>query len=244
MVLFSTTRLTLKEKEGVLLMAQNDGVSSTRLDNMSIQYGSQVVTLDINPQQYEITWPHRTTVSQTQTTVAVQDFSHGLGTITLSGNTGVKLMSDGTSGKQRMDNLQSILDNYVLASNGGMRPANPLIFYNNTDGYSYTVHIDADGYSIQRDVDNPLWYVYAINFIILKPAGEADPNDRDSTELGNIYPSVTGLNNVQTSEAVSTAGTATTGNSAATSAAAVNPNTSSTTSTSAATAAAQATGAK
>lgn len=188
-------------------MPQNDG--NNTLQRMSLQYGDQIVTLGINPQQYQITFPQRSIATQTQNTIAVQDFGQGLGTITFSGNTGWRSGYDSYAGRSRMDALQSILTNYTKASNAGLRPPNPLTFYNNTDDYSYTVHVNEEGWSIQRDADNPLWFTYAVNLMIIKPAGESDPNDRYSAELGNIYPSVSGVNNTQTNLA---SGNATTGN--------------------------------
>jgi len=165
---------------------------------MALQYGSQVVTLEINPQQYQISFPQRSVVTQTQNTVAVQDFGQGLGTITFSGNTGWRSGYDTYAGRNRMDALQSILSNYTNASKGGMRPPNPLVFYNNTDDYSYTVHVSEEGWSVERSADNPLWFTYAVNLVILKPAGETDPNERYASQLGNIYPSIDGVGNNQT----------------------------------------------
>ena len=146
----------------------------------------------VNPEDYKITFPQRTTVSKTRSSTVVEDFGQGVGTLTFSGSTGYQRDGNGLNGKQRMDLLESFLILYANSTydtaSSEMAQRRELYFYNFTDDKSYRVHLAPEGYSIRRSKDNPLLFFYEVNLYILGSAGKPQPNEINNAVIDeNVF---------------------------------------------------------
>lgn len=154
-------------------MTQSDG--KHHLQRMMFVWGDRVYKFKLNPQQYEIKHPQRSTVVKTQSKYVVEDFNSDVATITISGHTGVFKGRGFTD----MVELSKLLTDYADTSpRYGSTPNTPINFYNLTDNEFYSCHLAPGGWSVTRDVASPLFYNYDINLIILGKVGAiANPGD-------------------------------------------------------------------
>lgn len=138
------------------------------------KYGTDILTLRINPSQYEYSAPQRQTSFKTQGNIVVEDYGVDLKTITFSGNTGMGVDADGNNGEQRLEKIKKFIVGYQEDSNYGQIPTTTLEFYNMMDAGtpSYTVTIAQQGFQYSRDDQNPLTYNYAISMIVIKDASD------------------------------------------------------------------------
>jgi len=143
----------------------------------------------INPENYKEEHPQRSTVFKTRSATVVEDFGADLVKITFSGTTGFKRDSNG-SGADRLFRLKDLLETYAQSGHRidevGIPPTE-LRFYNFTDGGSYVVHMDSDGFSIERSAERPLLYDYSISLIVLRKASDPNIRDVDDAVLGNKF---------------------------------------------------------
>ena len=138
------------------------------------KYGKNILTLRINPSQYEYSAPQRQTSFKTQGNIVVEDYGADLKTITFSGNTGMGVDADGNNGEKRLEKIKNFIVGYQEDSNYGQIPTTTLEFYNmmDADKPSYTVTIAQQGFQYSRDDQNPLTYNYAISMIVIKDASD------------------------------------------------------------------------
>lgn len=138
------------------------------------KYGSSILTLRVNPSQYEYSAPQRQTSFKTQGNIVVEDYGVDLKTITFSGSTGMGKDADGNTGEDRLEKIKRFIVGYQEDSNYGQIPTNTLEFYNMMDvgTPSYTVTIAQQGFQYSRDDQNPLIYNYAISMVVIKDAGD------------------------------------------------------------------------
>lgn len=146
----------------------------------------------VNPQQYKHSKPQRSTVVKTKSNIIVEDFGMDLATIAFSGTTGFKKDANGRTGEDRLRDLEAFLEVYATQGGDGNVSPNELIFHNFTEGQSFVVHLDKGGFEMERSVDQPILFNYAINLVVLRDA--STPSDRETIdpELGNTAPSIGG----------------------------------------------------
>lgn len=141
---------------------------------------------NINPDDYEETHPQRTSVIRTREAVVVEDFGPDIGTIRFSGTTGVGTKG---SGAKKLFALEKILTDYSKSGYTTEPNGNPnnaqLLFYNNTDGKSWYVHLDEEGFNIRRTAEESLLYRYSISLKILRDASQPSKREVEGARMGN-----------------------------------------------------------
>lgn len=146
----------------------------------------------VNPEEYTLDMPQRTSVIKTKSDIVVEDYGKDIETITFSGTTGFKPIREGNrtmSGKDKMDELQNMVEKYADSGGSGNRNASPILFYNMTDNKYYKVHLAPQGLRITRSKDEPLLFRYEITLLVLCRAFEPDRNSIADPEIGNVAPS-------------------------------------------------------
>lgn len=181
-------------------MAQADGKNELQRVSLNLRASDNTnlwYNFMINPEEYEERHPQRTSVFRTREAVVVEDFGPDIGTIQFSGTTGFRTIQEGSGGPvrngvERLRALEDLIGRYSLSgytTEPGGNPNNAeLIFYNRTDGKSWYVHIDTDGFSITRSATESLLYRYSLSLLILRKASEPDERDKDSAYIGNPIP--------------------------------------------------------
>lgn len=145
-------------------MPQSDGVNS--LKRMEFEFNGQSYAFNINPEEYNIQEPNRSTVTQTKSGAFVDDFGAGLQTVYLKGQTGFR----GTAGIEKFKELRNFIRGYWSSITPGQTVTNELTWHNFTDDESWIVHTDPQGFKLMRSTTNPLLYYYEIYLICLRPA--------------------------------------------------------------------------
>lgn len=155
-------------------MPQYDKYNNVGLKRMAFKYGSSVVTLAINPQNYEYQETQRATTIKTQSDNVIEQYGPDFPTITFSGHTGYNKNPKGygtsknaSSGKKRFDTLMDLITGYQAREVDGAAKTGDLYFYNYTDDKSYTVTIPSGGFQYSRSVDTPLLFNYSISLVVL-----------------------------------------------------------------------------
>lgn len=198
---------TTMRKEEVTI-GQSDGRGTLKnglldkLDRISLRLktdkGDRWYNFQVNPENYEESHPQRTTTFKTREAVVVEDFGPDLGTITFSGTTGFRRVN-GRNGAERLYELKNLIEEYGLSgftTEPGGNPNNAeLIFYNRTEGESWYVHLDNDGFIINRSAEESLLHRYTISLIILRRASKPDYREVTNPKIGNPLPT----NNYKTS---------------------------------------------
>lgn len=174
---------------------QSDGLSSEGLHRVALRLvgehsGEQLAYYKflINPEDYKETFPQRATVVRTRSATVVEDYGPDLTKISFKGTTGFRVDKDGKTGADRMFELQALLERYGISGHQMDSSRNiptELEFYNFTDDSSYSVHLDTEGFSIERSAQRALLYDYSINLIVLRKLSE--PNTRDTSQIGNPF---------------------------------------------------------
>ena len=147
-------------------MPQSDG--KNQLKRMELEYKGESYTFTLNPEEYSLDEPSRSTVTQTKGGAWVDDFGPGLKVITISGTTGFNK----GQGESKFKKLRDLVRKYMSDRTPGRAVENEMIFHNYTDGESWVVHVDPTGFRTLRSKNQPLLYRYEIRFIVLRSAGE------------------------------------------------------------------------
>lgn len=147
-------------------MPQSDG--KNRLKRIELEYKGESYTFTLNPEEYSLDEPSRSTVTQTKGGAWVDDFGPGLKVITISGTTGFNK----GQGESKFKKLRDLIRKYMSDRTPGRTVENEMIFHNYTDGESWVVHVDPTGFRTLRSKNQPLLYRYEIRFIVLRSAGE------------------------------------------------------------------------
>lgn len=147
----------------------------------------------INPENYTETYPQRTNMFKTRSSVIIEDFGPDMPTIDFSGTTGFGNLgsTNNGTGYDRMMELKSFLQEYSMSGhlvNGVQRPNLELYLYNHTDGGYYAVHLKPEGFSIERSADKSLLYNYKISLIVLRDANAKNPNNENTAGVGVNIP--------------------------------------------------------
>lgn len=176
-------------------MGQSDGMGGT-LSRIALKVEGDGTTgwyrFQVNPASYSHSKPQRVTIFKTKSNIITEDFGKDIETIQFSGTTGFRKDANGKTGKDRLEDLQSFLDDYANQGGNGNRSKSELTFYNFTDDQYFIVHLAPEGLKIERSVDQPLLYTYTISLVVLRKAGEPAERDQTNPEIGNANPSVGG----------------------------------------------------
>lgn len=179
-------------------MSQADGYNTLKRISLNLKTPSESrwYNFKINPEEYQEQHPQRSNVFRTREAVVLEDFGPDVSRVSFSGTTGFRYMQDDKiegnrvmNGAARLFRLEKLINDYALSSRTSEPGENPnnaeLIFYNNTDGKAWYVHLDEDGFMIERSADESLLYRYSLSFIILRKS--SDPLDReiDGVDIGN-----------------------------------------------------------
>lgn len=173
-------------------MPQSDGKNTLKRFELELRGPSGTNSIwyrfQVNPQSYKESFPQRSTVYRTRTSVVVEDYGRDLGQLEFSGTTGLKVDKEGKNGADRLKSLKKIIEDY---SSAGHRVDDveqtelELIFYNRTDGGSYYVHLAPEAIQIERSAEQSLLYNYRLAFIIIRNADDPDTRDVDEAVIGN-----------------------------------------------------------
>lgn len=170
-------------------MAQADN-GTRQLQRMAIQLSDKTLyRFQVNPQNYTISRPQRTSVFKTRTHVIVEDYGPDIPTIKFSGTTGLRKVN-GKSGADRLKELQAVIARYANAGHAEGTQSLEMYFHNFTDGESYAVHLGPEGISVERNAERPLLYDYTINLLILREATQPSPDKIDLPATGNYGSSI------------------------------------------------------
>lgn len=143
----------------------------------------------INPTNMTETRAARNTFTQTEHSVQMQGYGQGLHTIQISGTTGVNR----GKGYDKLKELESLLVKQINSGHDVNTSAGATLsmkFHNFTNGSSWLVELNTDGFSITQSVENPLSYVYTISLVVVGEANLPKDSETSWVTLGNINPSV------------------------------------------------------
>lgn len=150
---------------------------------------TKIYRFRVNPEDYSKEIPHRTSVLKTQSSILYEDYGQDVKTIQFSGQTGLKRRKDFDgkmkNGKDKLDELEDIINKYGNTAGSGNKSSYDMIFYNLTDDESYKVHLSPQGFKIERSSEQSLLYRYQISLVILGDAGEPEFDTIDSSNIGN-----------------------------------------------------------
>lgn len=144
----------------------------------------------VNPENYSLAQPQRTTVMKTRSATVVEDYGADLKQIQFSGTTGYQRDPQGKSGYDRLADLYNLIEEYSLIGHRVDDTNNEsaeMYFYNFTDGGSYVVHLAPEGFAYSRNVERPLLYDYQLSLVVLRRAGDANIRDIQDEEIGNTF---------------------------------------------------------
>lgn len=164
-------------------MAQSDG--RHKLKRMEFEFKGQRFRFHINPQEFNQSEPSRSTVTQTKGGAWVDDFGGGLPTIYIKGTSGFQK----GKGVERFKELRNLIRKYYRNDNPGEEVTDEIKFHNFTDGESWVVHTDTDGFKLLRSKSSPLQYGYEIQLVCLRPASMPNyvPEVVVNTTLGSPF---------------------------------------------------------
>lgn len=179
-------------------MTQSDGYNTLKRVslNLKTEGTNRWYHFKINPEEYQEQYSQRSNVFRTREALVLEDFGPDVGKITFSGTTGFRSIeeyelkgSPKLNGAQRLFRLEELLKEYSLSSRTSEPGENPnnaeLLFYNNTDNKAWYVHLDEDGFSIERTAEESLLYRYSISLIILRETTEPLDREIDDVDIGN-----------------------------------------------------------
>lgn len=153
-------------------MPQEDG--HNELKRMAFSYNGRTVNLWPNPQNYQFQEPQRATTIKTQGDNVIEQYGPDFPIISISGHTGYKIDANGKNGKQRLEDLKSLILSYQSATIDGLAPDKDLTFYNYTDDQSYVVTIPTGGFEYSRSVDTAVLFNYSISMAVLRGSDQPD----------------------------------------------------------------------
>lgn len=150
-------------------MAQSDGKNKLSRFLIKDPKHETSFAFKLNPQKYKMTFPQRVSALKTLDRIVVEDFNGDIPTLSISGHTGFKH----GIGEAQIRALRALLELYSDGTtNYGKSPKGYLELYNFTDEDYYYVTLDQEGYTISRDVENPLIFNYDLNFLIVGRIGK------------------------------------------------------------------------
>lgn len=159
-----------------------------KLRKCALEYKGTFFRFAINPQNLRDARPHRSTVVKTKQNIDVQDFGPDIGQITITGVTGVNR----GKGYDKMKELRSFITNYQNDGGAGVPRSSYLRFHNFTNGESWKVTLNTDGFSLEQDANDPLQYTYTISLLVLSKASLPSYKEVSWVSLGNKSPSIGG----------------------------------------------------
>lgn len=174
-------------------MPQSDG--SHKLKRIALRVGSGGkgwYRFQVNPENYKHTKPQRVTIFKTKSQIITEDFGKDIETIQFSGTTGFRKDAQGRTGKDRLEELSTYIDDYASQGGNGNRSKQELTFFNFTDDVYYVVHLAPEGLSIDRNAEQPLLFTYTLSLVVLRDAGAPPERDQANPDIGNAKPSVGG----------------------------------------------------
>jgi len=141
----------------------------------------------INPQNIIETFPARNVFTKTEGDPYMQGFGSGIHTIQISGNTG---WGHGNEGYNKYVELKNILMNYNNNNEYGLGNVGNFFYHDFTNGYSWQVELNAEGFKFTQSVDRPLLYDFDIAMVVIKPASLPARAEMSYTATGNANPSL------------------------------------------------------
>lgn len=175
-------------------MPQSDGVNN--LHRIALRFpkeggGYDMYRFKVNPENYTIDSPQRTTAIKTKSDIIIEDYGKDIEVINFSGTTGFRPVreEDGLkTGKQKMEQLQSRVSEYAMQGGSGNVSGSYLQFFNFTDDSYYKVHLAPQGLKVTRSKDEPLLFRYEITLVVIGSLTEADRSAVTTEEFGNVNP--------------------------------------------------------
>jgi len=161
------------------------------LRKIAFQLGDTFFRFAVNPDNMVYANPHRTTAVKTKSRIIIEDFQEDIPTVTISGTTGFNptgVASD--RGIAKIREMKNFLAKYASMGGNGNKSSADFYFHDFTNMEHYVVHLSPEGVNYTQDANSPLTYRYDIKFIILRKAGEMDPDDMASPEIGNRFPTL------------------------------------------------------
>lgn len=128
-----------------------------------------VYTFPIRPEQFTLDWPARQTVTQTINGAYQDHWGQGIGTITLSGNTGWRAHGDSQDdGFKKFMALRKIHDDYCQqCGDGDPATVNLELLVAVPDGFGH-YRVSSDRFRTLKSTQSPLLYRYEIQMTVLK----------------------------------------------------------------------------
>lgn len=153
---------------------QNNKYVTIKVQDWTNQFSTHSLRLPINPSLKGYTHGIRTTATQTEGGMWVDNFGMGYPILQLQGNTGWRplygLYNNKTvpDGYQAFYHLYDDIINYFFNLQRMAKPSDTIemIVVDDVDGMSYRV-IPTQNISLQRNRQTPLLFPYTINFIVL-----------------------------------------------------------------------------
>jgi hypothetical protein len=173
-------------------MPMSDGQNV--LKKIAFQIGNRFFRFALNPENFQLSRPHRTTALKTKSRIIIEDFQSDIPTITISGTTGFNPTGRAEDrGIAKIKEMKAYLEAYAEMGGNGNTSSQDFYFHDFTNDESYVVHLSAEGVQYTQDVNAPLMHRYQIKFVILRRS--TDPADEDviNPEIGNRYPSIPGV---------------------------------------------------
>lgn len=162
--------------------AQSDG--KNKLKRIEFVFANTSYKFILNPENYQIDEPNRSTLTQTKGSVFVDDFGAGVASINMSGTTGLRKGSkDPTTGFKKFRELRDLIRAYYSKIPPGVNIPSSLemVFHNHTDDDHWVVTPIL--FSLLRSNSRPLLYMYQIQLSCLRPASSPNYNYISSDTL-------------------------------------------------------------
>ena len=143
-------------------MPQSDGKG--KLKRFEFEYDGNVYTFNINPEEFTMDEPTRSTVTQTKAGAWIDQFGSGVKTIFMRGTTGRK------GGVDKFKALRRQIRDAQEGTTAGKPIEKEMTFHNYTDDESFIVAVDPSGFKLMRSKQNPLLYMYELRLIVIRKA--------------------------------------------------------------------------
>lgn len=141
----------------------------------------------INPQEMTESHAARNSFTNTERNIFMQGYGAGLHTIQISGVTGVNK----GAGFDKLRQLETLLLTHLQTGHDDTVGAGTTLkFHDFTNGRSWLVEFNQEGFQINQSVNNPLSYTYTINMVVVGTADTPATDEISWVVLGNINPSV------------------------------------------------------
>ena len=166
-------------------MGISNGVST--LHRVALEVNGVFYYFKINPQNIVESFPARNVFTKTEGDPYMQGFGSGIHTIQISGNTG---WGHGNDGYNKYVELKNLLMDYNNNNEYGLGNVGNFYYHDFTNGYSWQVELNADGFKFTQSVDRPLLYDFDISMVVISPSNSPVQSEISYTTTGNVNPSL------------------------------------------------------